>query len=130
MTARTGAGRGGGAARADAGLYTAAMDRVTSKKRASPQGQGKRAKPRTRQDKKGHVVYVAPEVTKALKRLALDHDTTVNELGRIALSLLFTHYGLERPFDLPAVDRPATHPVAAAVAGVADGPGRSRRAAA
>lgn len=57
----------------------------------------KRQRASTRVGKKGLVLYVAPEVTVALRRLALDQNSDVQQMGLKALQLLFTHYGATLP---------------------------------
>jgi hypothetical protein len=59
------------------------------------EGRPKTAKPRTRQDKKGLVLYVDPAVTVALRRLSLDTGVSVQALGMAALNLLFQQH--DRP---------------------------------
>lgn len=54
-------------------------------------------KPATRQGKKGLVLYVDPEVTLALRLLALEHKSDVQKMGRQALELLFAEYGKALP---------------------------------
>jgi hypothetical protein len=56
-------------------------------------------KPKTRRDKKGLVLYVDPAVTVALRRLSLDTGASVQDLGMIALNLLFREHG-QPTFDL------------------------------
>ncbi|MBL8564496.1 MAG: hypothetical protein JNM89_02125 [Hyphomicrobiaceae bacterium] len=60
-------------------------------------------KPKTREGKKGLVLYIEPEGVLALRRLALDNDSDVQRMGRRALELLFAEYG--RAF--PASTEPA-----------------------
>ena len=63
---------------------------------------GKKAKKppaATRLNKKGLIFYVDPKVTRALRRLALDTERSVQELGMTALNMLFRSHGLaEFPF--------------------------------
>jgi hypothetical protein len=58
-------------------------------------GKSAKAKPRTRRDKKGLVLYVDPRVTVALRRLSLDTGASVQELGMDALNLLFEQHGVK-----------------------------------
>ncbi len=60
-------------------------------------------KPKTREGKKGLVLYIEPDGVLALRRLALDNDSDVQRMGRRALELLFAEYG--RAF--PASTEPA-----------------------
>jgi hypothetical protein len=73
----------------------------------TPRGtpRGKKAKPATRLGKKGLVLYVEPEVTLALRQLALAHNTDVQTMGREALALLFARYERALPAVAPAVGR-------------------------
>lgn len=54
-------------------------------------------KPRTREGKKGLVIYVDPEVTVALRKLAANHDTDQQTLALKGLELLFKEYGMTMP---------------------------------
>ncbi len=54
-------------------------------------------KAKTREGKKGLVIYVDPEVTKALRRLAANHDTDQQTLALRGLELLFEEYGMALP---------------------------------
>lgn len=51
-------------------------------------------KPKSRANKKGLVLYVEPEVTVALRRLALDTGLSVQVLGMDGLNLLFEKHGV------------------------------------
>jgi hypothetical protein len=73
--------------------------RASGRKPANP-----KPKPKTREGKKGLVLYVPPEVTLALRKLALENGSDVQRMGWRALELLFAAYG--RP--LPGNDRPDT----------------------
>ncbi len=53
------------------------------------------AKPASRRDKKGVLIYVSPAVSKQLRSLAIEKDTTVQALGIEAINLLLTHYRLK-----------------------------------
>ncbi len=75
------------AAVADAINDQKAREAATPARRARPQ-------PRTRQNKKGLVLYVDPAVTVQLRRLALDTGSSVQELGLEALNALFRRYKL------------------------------------
>ena len=44
--------------------------------------------PATRQGTKGVLIHVTPEMSKALRRLAIDEDTTLQALGVRAFELL------------------------------------------
>lgn len=57
----------------------------------------KAKKPKTREGKKGLVLYVEPEWVLALRRLALDLDSDVQRMGRRALELLFAEHGRALP---------------------------------
>ena len=46
--------------------------------------------PATRQGTKGVLIHVTPEMSKALRRLAIDEDTTLQALGVRAFELLLT----------------------------------------
>jgi hypothetical protein len=50
----------------------------------------------SRHGKKGIVIYVAPEVAKQLRQMALDRGTSLQALGEEAINGLFQKYG-ERP---------------------------------
>ena len=54
-------------------------------------------KPKTRAGKKGLVLYVLPEVTLALRKLALEQGSDVQQLGWRALELLFAEYKTPLP---------------------------------
>jgi hypothetical protein len=53
--------------------------------------------PSTRVGKKGLVLYVRPEVSLALRKLALDNNSDVQRMGHRALELLFKEYGRTLP---------------------------------
>jgi len=86
-------------------LFTHAAENVAREVTSAGSEKARKAKPSTRLNKKGLVIYVPADVTKGLRRLAIDRDTTVQELGLLALSLLFEHCGLEAPAGLPALAR-------------------------
>jgi hypothetical protein len=50
----------------------------------------------SRRGKKGIVIYVDPVVAKQLRRIALDHDKTIQSLGEDAINGLLERYG-EKP---------------------------------
>jgi hypothetical protein len=52
-------------------------------------------KPASRRDKKGVLIYVSPAVSKQLRGLAIEKDTTVQALGIEAINLLLAHYRLK-----------------------------------
>lgn len=52
-------------------------------------------KPASRRDKKGVLIYVSPAVSKQLRSLAIEKDTSVQALGIEAINLLLTHYRLK-----------------------------------
>lgn len=45
-------------------------------------------RPASRRGKKGVLIYVEPDMARALKRMALEHDTTLQALGYAALATL------------------------------------------
>src|SRR5262245_56476235 len=109
--------KGSGGRRARGGraemLFTNAAENVAREVTASASEKSRRPKPSTRVNKKGLVIYVAPDVTKVLRRLAIDRDTSVQDLGLLAISLLFEHCRVELPAGLPAIQhapiaKPAT----------------------
>jgi hypothetical protein len=69
--------------------------------RASPDASQPQSKPKprakTREGKKGLVIYVDPEVTKALRKLAANHDTDQQTLALRGLELLFEEFGMALP---------------------------------
>lgn len=71
-------------------VAAALNDQVTNDSTAKPQ----KPRPATRRNKKGLVLYVDPEVSLALRRLALDTGETVQSLGLRALALLFERHGI------------------------------------
>ena len=44
---------------------------------------------------KAVITYVAPEVSAALRHLAIDENTSVQALGEEAYTLLLAHYGVK-----------------------------------
>ena len=56
--------------------------------RAQPEAIAPAGRPASRRNKRGVVIYVEPEMAKALKRLAIDRDTTLQALGLQALEAL------------------------------------------
>ena len=63
-----------------------------------PVPEGRRAHPRssrpkTREGKKGVLIYVLPEMSQQLRQLALDEDSTVQALGHEALDSLLVQRG-------------------------------------
>ncbi len=60
-------------------------------------GEVKKPKASTRVGKKGLVLYVDPEVTKALRRLAALNNTDQQTLGLRGLELLFKEHGMRLP---------------------------------
>ncbi|MFV0298064.1 MAG: ribbon-helix-helix domain-containing protein [Hyphomicrobiaceae bacterium] len=98
-------GKAGGLANASgimgALAHTETSEATTRRTRAAK----KKPKPRTREGKKGLVLYVLPEVTVALRKLALEQGSDVQTLGREALELLFAAY--KTP--LPPVSPEAQH---------------------
>ncbi len=54
-------------------------------------------KAKTREGKKGLVIYVDPEVTKALRKLAANNDTDQQTLALRGLELLFEEFGMALP---------------------------------
>lgn len=54
-------------------------------------------KAKTREGKKGLVIYVDPEVTRALRKLAANHDTDQQTLALRGLELLFEEFGMTLP---------------------------------
>jgi hypothetical protein len=53
------------------------------------------ARPASRRDKKGVLIYVSPAVSKQLRGLAIEKDTSVQALGIEAINLLLAHYRLK-----------------------------------
>lgn len=64
---------------------------------ATPAGDGRKPKASTRVGKKGLVLYVDPDVTVALRRLAALNNTDQQTLGLRALELLFQEHGMRLP---------------------------------
>ena len=66
-----------------------------ARKRASPPAPEDRTakKPRSRQGTKGIVTYVSPELSRALRLLALDEDTSLQALGLEAFEALLARRG-------------------------------------
>jgi hypothetical protein len=78
----------------------AAMVAAAEAQELTQKSQGRpptKPKPRTREGKKGLVLYVEPEITVAIRQLALAQGTDVQSLGREALTLLFATYGTPLP---------------------------------
>lgn len=74
----------------------------TAASQTSPPAKRGRAKPKskkpsTREGKKGLVLYFEPDEVLAFRRLALDHNSDVQRMGRRALELLFAEYGRDFP---------------------------------
>jgi hypothetical protein len=86
--------KAGGLAAAAAAMKEAAKDEdmLPPRRKAKP---GK--KPKTRAGKKGLVLYVMPEVTVALRKLAVENDSDVQRMGWRALELLFAEYKTPLP---------------------------------
>jgi hypothetical protein len=53
------------------------------------------ARPASRRDKKGVLIYVSPAVSKQLRGLAIENETSVQALGIEAINLLLAHYRLK-----------------------------------
>ena len=88
----------GGLASASAAMGEAAREEAAEEKRSrTGRAKAKKTKPGTRVGKKGLVLYVHPEVPLALRKLALDNNTDVQQMGRRALELLFAEYGKSLP---------------------------------
>lgn len=88
-------GHGKDAVRAEAGPMTKIVAKANRRQaQSSPEQKPSKAKPKTRINKKGLVLYVEPEVTIALRRLALDTGSSVQALGAEALDLLFAKHGV------------------------------------
>ena len=65
-----------------------------ARKRASPPApEHTTNKPRSRQGTKGIVTYVSPELSRALRLLALDEDTSLQALGLEAFQALLERRG-------------------------------------
>lgn len=73
-------------------------DQVTHEASARPA----KKLPATRRNKKGLVLYVAPEVSRALRRLSLDTGESVQSLGLRALDLLFAQHGVRVAIEPPS----------------------------
>lgn len=58
----------------------------------SPAAQG-RSPPRSRQGKRGVLIHVSPELSRRLRQLALDEDTTLQALGLEAFERLLETRG-------------------------------------
>lgn len=72
----------------DGGIYTQAMAQVSRLTPRQAPAKPRRAKANTRLNKVGVVLYVEPQVNKALRQAALDLDTSVHALGLAGLLLL------------------------------------------
>ncbi len=59
-----------------------------------------RPKAASRVDKRGFVIYLHPDVNRALRLLALELDQTVHRLGLDAIRLLLDRHEIEMPHDL------------------------------
>lgn len=70
---------------------------VTRTRSRSGKSSAAKPKPATRVGKKGLVLYVRPEITLALRKLALDNNCDVQRMGHRALELLFAEYGRSLP---------------------------------
>ena len=90
-----GSAKAGGLAAAAAAMRQAAQDEdmTPPRRRAKPA----KSKPKTRAGKKGLVLYVLPEVTVALRKLAVENDSDVQSMGRRALELLFAEFKTPLP---------------------------------
>ena len=53
----------------------------------------RRARPSSREGKKGVLIYVSPGLSRELRQLALDEDSTVQALGHEALDSLLVQRG-------------------------------------
>ena len=92
------AGKRRGLATASAAMREAAKEEAAAETHSKARrSKAKKPKPRTRAGKKGLVLYIQPEVSLALRRLALDHNSDVQQMGRRALELLFAEYGRSLP---------------------------------
>jgi hypothetical protein len=87
-----------GLATASSAMGEAAREEEAQQAKSRPR-KAKAAKPQpsTRVGKKGLVLYVKPEITLALRRLALDNNSDVQRMGHRALELLFAEYGKPLP---------------------------------
>jgi hypothetical protein len=85
----------GGLASASAAMGAAARAVVVEPPRSARKA--KAAKPKTRDGKKGIVLYVPPDVPLALRKLALAHGSDVQRMGWRALELLFEEYKTPLP---------------------------------
>ena len=65
----------------------------------------KKSKPKTRDGKKGLVLYVPPEVTLALRKLALQNNSDVQRMGWRALELLFAECNAHLPSSTPPTSK-------------------------
>ncbi len=88
--------RARGLASASAAMGEAAVEESARQPKAKSD-RAKPKKPKTREGKKGLVLYIEPEGVLALRRLALDNDSDVQRMGRRALELLFAEYGRAFP---------------------------------
>ena len=68
-----------------------------SRPRKAKAAKAAKPQPSTRVGKKGLVLYVKPEITLALRKLALDNNSNVQRMGHRALELLFAEYGKPLP---------------------------------
>ena len=85
-----------------ANMADAINSTITDEKDSATRGEkvadtAKKPKASTRVGKKGLVLYVDPEVTKALRRLAALNNTDQQTLGLRGLELLFQEHGLRLP---------------------------------
>lgn len=85
----------GGLAAAAAAMGALARDVPAAPVR--PAAKAKTAKPKTRDGKKGIVLYVHPDVPLALRKLAIAHGSDVQQMGWRALELLFAEYKTPLP---------------------------------
>ena len=54
---------------------------------------GRTEQPASRRGKKGVLIYLEPDMAKALKRLAVEQDTTIQALGVAAFTALLRRRG-------------------------------------
>lgn len=95
--ARTGVEAGRSLAAASAAMSAAARQEAGGDGADAVRRTPRRGTPKSRIGKKGLVIYVLPEVTLALRKLALDANSDVQRLGHRALELLFAEHGRRLP---------------------------------
>ena len=95
-------GRGRRLASASAAMAEAAQAEALE---AAAANSGKPGQPKvsTREGKRGLVLYVAPEMLKDIRKLAIENDMDVQGIGRRAIELLYEAYN--RP--MPGTAKPA-----------------------